>query len=56
VHELDRDGGAQDGVRVVGRRAGGEEDQQRAQALAAGRDRRTGVLGQDRAVGAGELS
>ena len=56
VDELDGDRGAQDaGALAVGGRAGGHEHEQRAQALAAGGDRRARVLAQHRAVRGGDL-
>ncbi len=55
VHELDRRGGAQH-AGVLGRRVpGGEEDQQRPQALAPGGDGIAGVLGEQLAVARGQL-
>ena len=54
VDELDRGGGAHEALALLA--VGGQEDQQRAQALAAGGDRRAGVLGQQRAVAAGHLA
>ena len=60
VHQLDRDGGAREALLALGarRRAargfGGEDDEQRAQALAAGDDRRICVRGQRRARRGGD--
>ena len=54
VDELDRGGGAHEALALLA--VGGQEDQQRAQALAAGGDRRARVLGQQRAVAGGHLA
>ena len=43
-------------LRIVGWRPRGEQHEQRAQALATGGDRRTSVLGQDRAMAGGSLA
>ena len=51
VDELDRGGGADGGGLPV--HPGAEQDQQRSQALAAGRQRRAGVSGEDLAVALG---
>ena len=48
MDELDRGGGAHEAVAVLG--VGSQEDEQRAQPLAARGDRDAGVLGQQRAV------
>ena len=55
MDELHGHGGAQDAVVLRGAVAGGEEDEQRAQPLAAGADRRARVRGEDVAVRGGEL-
>ena len=54
VDELDGDRGAHDARVAPGSRAGGDDHQQRPQALAARGDRRAGVLGEHRAVGRGD--
>ncbi len=62
VHELDRDGRAHEPLLALGcrrrpaGRLGGEHDEQRAQALAAGEDRGVGVRGQRRAGLRGHLA
>ena len=55
VHQLHRHRGAQQALGLRRWHAGGEEYQQRAQALAAGRDRLAGVTAEQRAVPGGEL-
>ena len=50
MDELDRDGRAHDALGVGLGLAGREEDEQRAQPLAPGPDRRAGMLGEQRAV------